>query len=426
MQPDVQEAISRIHASSTSAVLYAAGGASHASSWLLSVPGASKTVLEVCVPYARAAFRELLVERSAAIQSFASMNSARALAAVAFRRAVALAPPGARVCGLAATCALVSVEEQQGVHRAYVASHSRERVVEYELRMQTGTRDRWQEELLSSRLVIQALLDHTAFVKCPASSGEGADRVVMALDQVSLSGESPMSLVREHLFGGDVLDGPRVYEQPDAVDALLAGDIRFVEFFRGVANPDATSATVLLPGSFNPLHHGHEQLLNVAHILCPNANVAYELSAFNPDKPPLDADVIRARVAQFEEKDVPVVVTNAPLFSTKAELLPNSSFVVGADTALRLVMPKYYGGEDAMVAALTMMLAKGCTVFVGGRLGQGDKSQENSRFLTLKDVHVPPGLSALFREIPADMFRADISSSEIRKALGWKGDSSAK
>jgi hypothetical protein len=39
----------------------------------------------------------------------------------------------------------------------------------------------------------------------------------------------------------------------------------------------------------------------------------------------------------------------APLFTQKAELFPNSVFVVGYDTAVRLVRPDYYGDETAML-----------------------------------------------------------------------------
>lgn len=53
-----------------------------------------------------------------------------------------------------------------------------------------------------------------------------------------------------------------------------------------------------------------------------------------------------------------------PLYSAKAELLPGSTFVVGHDTAIRLVNPKYYGGHDGMVAAVRWKPG-------GGRSGGG-------------------------------------------------------
>jgi len=49
------------------------------------------------------------------------------------------------------------------------------------------------------------------------------------------------------------------------------------------------------------------------------------------------------RVQQFIDAGAPVVVTSATLYVHKAALFPRSVFVVGHDTAVRLVMPKYYG-----------------------------------------------------------------------------------
>ena len=39
----------------------------------------------------------------------------------------------------------------------------------------------------------------------------------------------------------------------------------------------------------------------------------------------------------------------APLFTQKADLFHRSIFVVGYDTALRLVKPEYYGSDQAML-----------------------------------------------------------------------------
>ena len=39
----------------------------------------------------------------------------------------------------------------------------------------------------------------------------------------------------------------------------------------------------------------------------------------------------------------------APLFTQKADLFHDSAFVVGYDTAVRLVKPEYYGSDQAML-----------------------------------------------------------------------------
>jgi hypothetical protein len=60
MDAVVKAVIEAIHASPTHAVLYLSGGGSQALGWLLSVPRASGTVLEVTVPYSRASMVQLL------------------------------------------------------------------------------------------------------------------------------------------------------------------------------------------------------------------------------------------------------------------------------------------------------------------------------------------------------------------------------
>ena len=262
----------------------------------------------------------------------------------------------------------------------------------------------------------------------------------------------------------------------DAFDRLLAGKARSVTClggFRACDLPLSSAAHfALLPGSFNPLHDGHVGLANAvqnrlrshaeaqARVQSPPADVGgagdaatgaeaavldsasapatkpgtasdarlplvmFELSAFNADKPPIDRAVIEARVAQFAQRGWGVVVTNAPLFANKARLFPGCHFVLGADTVVRLLMPRYYeqpgdtdGGSAAMEAALRGMADTGCKILVAGRLEQvkGQGSAVGGAFLTLKDVDVPRSLAGMFEELPEAEFRVDVSSTELRK-----------
>ncbi|KAL8482095.1 hypothetical protein ACS0TY_028299 [Phlomoides rotata] len=60
MDASTRAMVEAIHANPTQAVLYPSGGASQAFGWLLSVPGASNTVLEAIVPYSRMSVIQLL------------------------------------------------------------------------------------------------------------------------------------------------------------------------------------------------------------------------------------------------------------------------------------------------------------------------------------------------------------------------------
>ena len=70
-------------------------------------------------------------------------------------------------------------------------------------------------------------------------------------------------------------------------------------------------------------------------------------------------------------RDLTVAVTASPIFSQKAALFPGAAFVVGYDTATRLVMPKYYGGREGMLAAFADLRARRCSFVVAGRFDEG-------------------------------------------------------
>src|SRR5207247_6467224 len=124
---------------------------------------------------------------------------------------------------------------------------------------------------------------------------------------------------------------------------------------------------VLFPGSFNPMHEGHVLLARVAEELRQQP-VAFEISVTNVDKPPLAGETVRRRLAQFAWKS-PVELTRAPTFVEKSRLFPGATFVVGADTAQRLVAPKYYGDDEVqMHAALEEIANSGASFLVAARI----------------------------------------------------------
>jgi hypothetical protein len=161
----------------------------------------------------------------------------------------------------------------------------------------------------------------------------------------------------------------------------------------------------LLSGSFNPLHEGHVQLQAVAAEILGGA-VAFELAVVNADKPSLVRSEIERRCRQFDH--CAVAVTRAGTFLEKSRLFPGVTFVAGADTALRVVQSRFYGGSvQAMDEALSEIAANGCSFLVGARAWQ-------RRLWTLQELEVPPAHAAIFREIPAGSFRLDVSSTDLR------------
>ena len=88
-------------------------------------------------------------------------------------------------------------------------------------------------------------------------------------------------------------------------------------------------------------------------------------------------------------------------------MLPGAAFAVGADTARRIVEPMYYGGVEAMRAALHELRSLGTRFIVAGRLETVVFCSYATWLCLLK-----PRDS--FEAIPADEVRVDVSSTELR------------
>jgi hypothetical protein len=192
-------------------------------------------------------------------------------------------------------------------------------------------------------------------------------------------------------------------QAPTAWSKLLLNE-RSMLAVRGAISEQ--SRKLLFPGAFNPLHAGHREMASIATARY-GLPMMYELSISNVDKPPLDFLELDARLGQFG--DEVVLVTRAATFVEKAILLPNSIFIVGVDTIARIADPHYYVEDEARRdAAIARIAAHGCRFVVFGRQMGGD-------FRALSDLALPAPLAALCDEVPESEFRADISSTELRR-----------
>ena len=372
-----QHLISTIHTSGRKAALAITGGGSGAISELLRVPGGSRLLIEAQVPYDEQALESFL---GFAPEQASSAGTAIAMARTVRARASRLVPADTDLVGLGATAALVSDRPRRGEHRFHIAIATSAGIAHCTGVMAKGRRDRGAEEDLVSHAIV-LWLARACGVAAP----------------------SPGSLL-----DADELFEEMVVASVDTIDQLVAGEVD-----RVTAQPDgqlmlaAPRPLVLMPGSFNPLHAWHVMLARVSedHAQQP---LAFEISVTNVDKPPLECATVRHRLTQFAWKS-PVELTRAPTFLEKSRLFPKTTFVIGADTAERLVAPRYYGNDDIrMHVALEEIGQSGASFLVAVRVDAA------ARVRTLSDVQVPRRYADLFSEIPEHRFRLDTSSSEIR------------
>ena len=377
MEALVRRQVGRLHDSQGMTVLAIAGGGVNALSWLLAAPGASRTVLEAQVPYSASALAQFL---GYVPEKVVDPVTARDMARIAYERAWCLSQRDGPVVGIGSTSALSTDRRRRGGHGGFVSAWTAHDVSTYRLELGKGLRDRREEDRVVSMVVLRAL-------------AEASD----------VEFDLPIKL-----SPGELLEVERS-PHTDLIARLLAGEVRTVTVRPdGAMEAGASFRGGVLSGSFDPLHRGHEALAEAASSILREA-VLFEMSAANVDKPDLAPQEIRSRVERFAGR-WPVVLTRAPTFRLKAGLFPGCTFVIGWDTAVRLLEPRYYGGDEGeMLAALAEIREAGCRFLVAGRLHQGT-------YHTLDYINVPEGFEEMLASIPEEMFRHDVSSTELRAA----------
>jgi len=378
-----------LHAGPTRLVYEFAGAGVSALALVHAVGGSSRTLLEATDRYAA---RSLAEGVGGTPDQAVSADVAAALASRARGRARHLAGHDESVAGIGVTATIATDRVKRGDHRAWAAAADGLGVRVAGLTLRKGARTREAEERLVGRLALRGMAEAKGVLReltLDLLPGEDLEVALRPGPELAAFAAGDRAMVAIDALG----------ECVDALPWAAAGAT-------GGAARGSTGGAVV-SGAFHPLHDGHLGLAGAAqrHLGRP---VAFELAVANADKPTLAIAEAHRRAAQFAGR-APLLLTRAARFDEKAALMPDTVFVLGADTAARVLEPRFYpeaGGRDA---ALDGVRAAGGRFLVAGR-----RSAEG--FLTLADLPLPARHADLFEALPASAFRADVSSTEIRSA----------
>jgi phosphopantetheine adenylyltransferase len=373
MDSKVYKFIDALHASRYRCALVVAGAGSKALSWLLEISGSSRTLIEATIPYSKESLAAFLGKYP---DSAVSMKTAQYMAQKAFCKAKVFEEDQRSIIGLGCTATIVTDREKQGAHRGYISTMSNKGLKNWKLELQKGLLTRSEEEESISLAIINAI-SNTINIQPKLNIDFGKDS---KLEELELD------------YGVS-----RVVEKCDYiyVDVELPMEIE-----------NKVNAKAILSGSFDPLHSGHISLLEASKSYL-DMEVIFELSMSNVDKADLTIEKTNIRINQAFGK-WPIIVTRSDTFIKKAKLFPGCVFVVGFDTALRVIDFQYYENNiDNMINQLEEIKELGCRFLVASRC-------INGILLTEKDLEVPEAFKEMFFELPVDLFREDISSTGIR------------
>ena len=353
-----------LHSSPWLGVFYVTGGGASFLAETLNTAGASATVLEVNVPYASQAMTELL---GRAPEQAVSATTARQLAITAYERSEALTRNSqfdsstTKLFGFGCTASLATNRIKRGTHRAHWAIQT---AVDTYTFSATYKGDRDSEEALLREQIWQTiqhcLLDHTV--------------------------EFDDNLVELHARANPPLR-PLLDEAP----------------YRYCSG--SSDGRLLLPGSFNPMHDGHKQMLSIAENMT-GLKGAFELAVKNADKPSLDYLTMEERIEGIGEN--PLWLTNTPNFEDKAKLFKGTTFVLGVDTMARIGELRFYRNHvDLLNKALATFEEQDIHFLVFGRL-------IDDTFVTLEELDIADVLKRRCTGVAQEIYRNDTSSTAVR------------
>lgn len=336
-----------------------------------SIPGASWILAGAEFPYAREVTEETLGYKP---EKFTSPETAIALAQRAYFRALAY-HSGGQTIGLGMSCSVATNREKRGENLIYAAAMSNDKciIAAYQLAQGKGEMLRASQDRIASDLGAEMIL-HLAGRLEGFASFPG---------RIEFSREAQKDFLNVFMS--------RPYHTKDG------------ERLKRVYFNEISEECVLIPGTFNPIHSGHDSLANAAMIATGGRTPVLTITIDPPHKDSLTIQDLLHRSALLKGQNV-FYSQGDPLFIDKARSHPGVPFAIGADTMDRMLDPKWCPVEPMLEEFHNL----GTKFYVRGRIVNGEflyrDNVANKWKLNEKD-------GSLFIHMPG---RCDISSTEIR------------
>lgn len=365
-------------------VVVVSGGGTQVIPQLLAEGGASNVMLEALVPYAKSAVAEFLGGNP---DAYCSDRTTRQLAVAGWQRSVKLSSQGRNNVGIAATASLRSVKPKMGQHRVHVATHRVQETVTATLQLTKNARSRFEEEHVAALLCLDILVSTVTETTSHPWRKELESLLLPEEEIVRNEYRAPVRW--QKLWISEEVEVP--------IEINSVGQTR--------QRLGQVNNRLIFSGSFSPLHEGHLAMAHIAEEIAERP-VEWELSVTNVDKPMLDYIEVSRRVEQFKGKTL--WLSRAATFIEKVHVFPQSTFVMGADTYVRLIDPKYYhGSQKRLNDAMRTICRQSRGLIVFGRM-------QDQKFQNPTTCDVPPALREITYFVSEREFRMDVSSSGIR------------
>lgn len=358
---------------------------------LWSVPGISSAFAGAVCPYGAEQSDDFLGFRP---ESYCSADTAVDYAMMAYVRAreSVLADGSAKApVGLGITASVASNAVHRGEHRVFLCTITPFGAMSWYVRLPKGAgsfpreRDGQATDLLGLSAILAAV-GEPPLLGSIVSDPRGD--VVM----LTQSPEIPPAELRKLFFRRPVFSRSGMRHPIERLD---------------VAN------LALMPASLNPPHEGHRRMADIVERER-RKRVVYMVTADSVHKPPLSVPEMLDRVAAVRRQRwspggarTVVFTQGDPLFLDKARRWPCTEFVVGADTVLRMLDPRWGVDPEPLLHELQGL---GTRFLVFGR-------EVDGRFVPADAVlaDVPPFVDpyrTMFAPMPG---RWDVSSTRLRE-----------